>query len=184
MARLSIYIPDDLKARMDGVGDTVNWSEVVRPAIQAAVAAHHGASVHINSIPISGSFAIVRGTSNSVAVHDGVRRTGSNWHVTCSLDAAPPAAAVLQKKCGFSDTAAAELAADDAANDAASKGDFAAASASEHSALVSSTAQTREAEAQRAQLLRNLNDQMNLGQISRPDAIRKWNEMRFSLYFP
>lgn len=38
MARVNIYVTDELKARMDAVGDTVNWSEVVRPAIQAAVA--------------------------------------------------------------------------------------------------------------------------------------------------
>jgi hypothetical protein len=40
MARLSIYVTDELKARMDGVGDDVNWSEVVRPAIQRAIAIH------------------------------------------------------------------------------------------------------------------------------------------------
>jgi hypothetical protein len=40
MARLSIYVTDELKARMDQVGDRVNWSEVVRPAIQAAVATY------------------------------------------------------------------------------------------------------------------------------------------------
>jgi hypothetical protein len=38
MARVSIYVTDDLKARMDGVGESVNWSEIVRPAIQAAIA--------------------------------------------------------------------------------------------------------------------------------------------------
>jgi hypothetical protein len=40
MARLSIYVTDELKARMDDVGDDVNWSEVVRPAIQSAIAIH------------------------------------------------------------------------------------------------------------------------------------------------
>jgi hypothetical protein len=38
MAKLNVYVPDDLKARMDGVSGDVNWSEVVRPALQAAVA--------------------------------------------------------------------------------------------------------------------------------------------------
>lgn len=38
MAKLNIYVPDDLKARMDEVGDKVNWSEVARPALRAAVA--------------------------------------------------------------------------------------------------------------------------------------------------
>jgi hypothetical protein len=38
MAKLNLYVPDDLKAQMDEVGDSVNWSEVARPAFQAAVA--------------------------------------------------------------------------------------------------------------------------------------------------
>jgi hypothetical protein len=33
-----LYVPDDLKVQMDAVGDKVNWSEVARPAFQAAVA--------------------------------------------------------------------------------------------------------------------------------------------------
>jgi hypothetical protein len=40
MARVSIYVPDDLKARMDGIGEAANWSEVVRPAILSEVANH------------------------------------------------------------------------------------------------------------------------------------------------
>jgi hypothetical protein len=40
MARVSIYVPDDLKARMDGIGQAANWSEVVRPAILSEVANH------------------------------------------------------------------------------------------------------------------------------------------------
>lgn len=40
MARLSIYVPDELKGRMDAVGDAVNWSEVARPAFVSAVANH------------------------------------------------------------------------------------------------------------------------------------------------
>jgi hypothetical protein len=40
MARVSIYVPDDLKTRMDEVGDAVNWSEIARPAFQAVVANH------------------------------------------------------------------------------------------------------------------------------------------------
>jgi hypothetical protein len=38
MPRLTIYVTEKLKARMDAVGDAINWSEVVRPAIEAAVA--------------------------------------------------------------------------------------------------------------------------------------------------
>lgn len=38
MARVSIYVPDDLRARMDRIGEAANWSEVVRPAILSEVA--------------------------------------------------------------------------------------------------------------------------------------------------
>lgn len=38
MARVNIYVPPDLKARMDTVRRSTNWSEVVRPAILSAVA--------------------------------------------------------------------------------------------------------------------------------------------------
>jgi len=38
MARISLYIPDDLKARMDAAGDAGNWSDAARPALTAAAA--------------------------------------------------------------------------------------------------------------------------------------------------
>lgn len=37
MARVSIYVSDDLKARMDRIGEMSNWSEVVRPALLSEV---------------------------------------------------------------------------------------------------------------------------------------------------
>lgn len=40
MAKVNLYVRDDLKARMDEVGDAVNWSEVARPAFETAVANH------------------------------------------------------------------------------------------------------------------------------------------------
>lgn len=39
MAKLNIYIPDELKTRMDPIDD-VSWSEVVRPAILAKVSTY------------------------------------------------------------------------------------------------------------------------------------------------
>jgi hypothetical protein len=38
MARISLYVPDDLKKRMDVARDAINWSEVVRPALHVALA--------------------------------------------------------------------------------------------------------------------------------------------------
>lgn len=40
MAKINLYIPDDLKARMDAAADAINWSEVARPAFTAALAAY------------------------------------------------------------------------------------------------------------------------------------------------
>jgi len=40
MARVSIYVPDELKGRMDKAGDAINWSEIARPAFLSAIAFH------------------------------------------------------------------------------------------------------------------------------------------------
>src|ERR1700733_607916 len=40
MARVSIYVTEDLKTRMDRIGEAANWSEIVRPAILSEVASH------------------------------------------------------------------------------------------------------------------------------------------------
>jgi hypothetical protein len=40
MARITLYVPDDLKARMDAAGDRINWSEVARPALLGALTTH------------------------------------------------------------------------------------------------------------------------------------------------
>ena len=37
MAKLNLYVPDDLKKRMDAVSD-VNWSDITRPALLSALA--------------------------------------------------------------------------------------------------------------------------------------------------
>jgi hypothetical protein len=40
MARIALYVPDELKNRMDAVPeDQINWSDIARPALTAAVAA-------------------------------------------------------------------------------------------------------------------------------------------------
>lgn len=155
-----------------------------RTAITAAAIARHGPHSQLDSVFVSGDFAVIRGTSGTAAFHDGLRRGGSAWHVTCALREAAPSSTTLARQCGFSQPASIQLAADDSANLAAEKGDFSRAAASEQKALQFASPESREVEAQRAQLLSTLNQQMNLGQISRPDAIQKWNEMRFSFYLP
>jgi hypothetical protein len=46
MARVSIYVSDELKARMTAVGDAINWSDVARPAFEQAIANHNHRKVH------------------------------------------------------------------------------------------------------------------------------------------
>jgi hypothetical protein len=38
MARISVYVTDELKARMDGLGDRVNWSEAAQAAFEREIA--------------------------------------------------------------------------------------------------------------------------------------------------
>ena len=38
MPRITVYVPDDLKARMDGAGDNLNWSAITQHAIRKAIA--------------------------------------------------------------------------------------------------------------------------------------------------
>ena len=46
MARVSIYVPDDLKKQMDAVGDVINWSDVARPTFLMALATHQHKGKH------------------------------------------------------------------------------------------------------------------------------------------
>ena len=41
MARVSIYVSDELKARMAEAGDALNWSDIARPAFETALAAYN-----------------------------------------------------------------------------------------------------------------------------------------------
>src|SRR5262245_52908805 len=38
MARITLYVSDELKARLDAAGDEINWSDVARPVLTEAVA--------------------------------------------------------------------------------------------------------------------------------------------------
>jgi hypothetical protein len=77
MARVSIYVPDDLKARMDGVGESVNWSEIVRPAIQAAIATQE----HRKGQNMSTAIERLRASKQEFAQRDQLegREHGREW---------------------------------------------------------------------------------------------------------
>jgi hypothetical protein len=154
------------------------------PSIQAASTQRHGAGTHLTSVLISGSSAVVRGTANGTSIHDGLRLSHGTWRVVCTLEPGASSAAELQSSCGFPHAAAAQLSADEATNAAAAKGRFADAAASAQRAYEFASPPIRPAEAARLQLLRSLNEQMNLGTLPRSEAIIKWNEMRFSFFMP
>ncbi len=40
MPRITVYVPDDLKARMDSAGDDLNWSALAQLAFRGAIATH------------------------------------------------------------------------------------------------------------------------------------------------
>lgn len=155
-----------------------------RQAISHAAVQRHGAGTKLSSILISGPFAVIRGTSASGAVHEGLRFERGGWRIVCDLGPQSPSADALMRQCGFSQQRALQLAADEAVNVAAASGRFAAAVAPAQRAYAFSLPATQKAEAARVQLLQQLNQQMRIGQISRADAIRKWNEMRFSWFLP
>jgi hypothetical protein len=51
MARVNIYVPVDLKTRMDKAGEATNWSEVVRPAILSAVISNeHSKGANVSTV--------------------------------------------------------------------------------------------------------------------------------------
>jgi len=158
-----------------------NSGQSDRQAIQTAVASRHGSGVKLTSVLISGDFAVARGTGG---VHEGLRLTRDGWHVVCEVGAGPASAHFLKHSCGFSSVAAIELSAVEAANAAAARGEFSTAAGSQKTAYQAALPSVKPSEAARLRLLNQLNFQMQLGQISRADAIRKWNELRYSVYLP
>ena len=152
-----------------------------RAAIQAAEDQQHSAPTRLTSVLISGGYAVARGTGG---IHDGLLLTPGGWRVVCRLGAGLPSAGTLKRKCGFSLSAAFQLAADEMANAAASQGEFTSAVRSERIAYHFAPAPMRPSESARLQLLNQLNQQMEIGQITRANAIRKWNELRLSVYLP
>lgn len=151
-----------------------------RTAIQAAEDHRHGTDTRLTSVLISGPYAVARGEGG---IHDGLELTAGGWRVVCKLGRTTSAGA-LKRDCGFSTAAAMQLAADELANAAAARGEFSAAVRSERIAYQFAPAHLRVPEAARLQLLNELNRQMQTGQIARPNAIRKWNELRLSAYLP
>jgi len=77
VARISLYIPDELRLRMDAVGSEVNWSDVARPALTAAVAAFE----HRKGRNMSTAIERLRASKLQADQHDKDRgsKDGRDW---------------------------------------------------------------------------------------------------------
>jgi len=95
-----------------------------------------------------------------------------------------PRAAVLQSRCGIPAPIATHLAAEEPTNLLASQGQFNAAIAAEQKAFASASGAQRENDRARLQQLRLLNQQMQLQQVTREQAIQEWNRLQFSWALP
>lgn len=150
-----------------------------KPAVRKAVIARHG-QTQIDSILIKGSYALVHGTG----FHDVLRRTDGSWTIVCDMSKTAPAANVLQSRCGVPAPIATQLAAEEPANLMAGQGEFTAAVDAEQRAFASASGPQRETDRIRLQQLRILNEQMQLQQITRAQAIQQWNRLQFSWALP
>jgi hypothetical protein len=77
MARVSIYVSDELKARMAETGDALNWSDIARPAFETAIAAFN----HRKGQNMQTAIERLRASKQSEAqqqVSDG-HREGRDW---------------------------------------------------------------------------------------------------------
>jgi hypothetical protein len=150
-----------------------------RAAIVLALQSQYVQPVHVDSVVIEGGYAVVHGRSGPTLVHVGFRRVPYGWLIACNLGTGKPTKEALANRCGFPRYIAAEM----GASDAARQGLFqTAAAAQEHAFTVAPPAQ-RPSEHARSQLLERLNREMQLGQISRSQAIQKWNELRLPWSF-
>ena len=159
-------------------------SKVNRAAITYVVNEHYGGHVRIHSIVASGDFALVWGSRRGASFYDGLTLRTSGWRIGCTMGQIPPSAAQLERSCGFPTSAATQLAEEQNANVAATQGNFGLAVIAEvraHNAVQHASAFQQAQERGRLQLLQRLKMQMQLGQITRSQAIQRWNE--FQIYF-
>lgn len=150
-------------------------------AIQAAENQRHGIGATLTSLLVTGDYAVVRSAGG---IHDGLRRSGGRWRVVCELGNGAPSATTLRRQCGFPSTAAMEFAALELANAAALHGQFAQAVKAETTAYQFAALPLRRPESERMQLLTQLKQQLETGQITRAEAIRKWSELRVAVFLP
>lgn len=149
-----------------------------KPAVRQAVFTRHGAHTQIDSILIKRGYALVHGTG----FHDVLQRSGKTWKTTCDLNNTNPDASVLESRCDVPSAIATSLAAEEPVNLLAGQGNFSGAVAAEQSVGASVTQSY--AQSVRLQQLRTLNEQMQLQQITRSQAIQQWSQLDYSWALP
>jgi hypothetical protein len=149
-----------------------------KPAVQQAVLARHGPHTQIDSILIKRGYALVHGTG----FHDVLRQFGTKWQTTCDLSKNDPNASVLQSQCGVPAPIAEVLASEEPVNILAGQGNFSAALSAEQG--VSGSVSQSPTQSMRLQQLRTLNEQMQIQQITRSQAIAQWSQLEYSWFLP
>jgi hypothetical protein len=81
MPRVTLYVPDELKGRMDAVGEAINWSAVAQAAFSEAVAVHNLRKDPTNMDEL---VARLRASKERIAERDLVtgREDGKEWATT------------------------------------------------------------------------------------------------------
>lgn len=150
-----------------------------KPAVRAAVLRVYR-KTSIDSILIKQTYALVSGQS----VHVALRKTSGSWKIVCDVRGAMLSDRVLERRCHVPPRIAAELAADEPVNLLAEQGNFGAAVSAERTVMSASSAPASDTERARMQELRLLNQQMQLQQITRQQAIQQWNQLQYSWSLP
>ena len=150
-----------------------------KPAVRAAVLRVYP-KTNITSVLIKQTYALVSGQS----VHVALRKAGGTWKIVCDVKGAAVDGHVLEKRCGIPAQAAAQLASDEPVNLLAEQGNFRGAASAEHTVMSSASGPPTDAERARMQELQLLNQQMQLQQITRQQAIQQWNRLQYSWALP
>ena len=158
-------------------------SKVNRAAITYVITQLHGSRTRINSLVVVDNYALVWGSHAGTQFYDGMKLRTAGWHVACSTGQAVPSAPHLARACGFPADVALRLVDEQGANMAAEHGLFDKAVIAEttaHNASHTTSPFERNQERARLQLLNQLKLQMQLGQITRAQAIQRWNQFQIS----
>lgn len=78
MPRVTLYVPDDLKTRMDAVGEALNWSAVAQRAFREAISTHHVEKDHSDMENVIERLRASKERFEAAELEAG-KRAGSQW---------------------------------------------------------------------------------------------------------